>query len=214
MAIADGERIIAETILTDDRGHSSSLIPVLDSILRKKGVALKEIKGIAVGIGPGSFTGIRMGLATARGLAVALGIPIRGVNSFDILLAGYAGAAGRVCPVLSAHSYGLYSALYEREGRKYQCVLEPLVCQPVELAGKVKGDVIFMGPDLGRFRETLQSLFGSRASFDDNDAFPMAAAAALLFESPRAIRDNEPPGINPLYILPGVKRKAAPRRVV
>lgn len=224
----------AETVLPDDRSASAQLVPALDGLLKKCGLAAGDLDGIAVGIGPGSFTGIRICLATARGFSAARGTPIRGVCGFDALVAEYfepAGAredgipsppfspggggagsergAARLCVVADAHSHGLYAAVYVRDGGKYRRAQEPFVCRPDALPGRIEGEVFFLGPHLDRFREPLAKLFAGRASFDTENRFPSATAAALLFESPSAVRDDPPGAVAPLYLLPGVRVKPA-----
>lgn len=212
LAVVEGDTVIADANLPDGERHSTSLLPTLDALLKAHGVGLKDLRGIAVGIGPGSFTGIRLGLATARGLSLALNIPIRGICCFDNLLATYEGTASRVCPLVNAHSYGFYTAVYARDGRSFAHVREPFVCQPAGLAKMVEGEVFFMGPHLSTFREVLAQLFGERASFDSSDRFPTASSAARLYESPVALRDEPPGTVAPLYLLPGVRMKSVSRK--
>jgi tRNA threonylcarbamoyladenosine biosynthesis protein TsaB len=166
------------------------------------------LEGIAVGIGPGSFTGIRLGLTTAQGLAISLGIPLRGIGSFDVLTADYAGRSPRVCPLVDAHRAGCYAALYERDGKGLRCTREPFVCRPQEMPELIEGEVFFMGPHLSRFRVAISAAFDTRVSFDNSDKFPAASSAALLFASPRALSDDPPGTVAPLYILPGVRVKS------
>jgi tRNA threonylcarbamoyladenosine biosynthesis protein TsaB len=198
-------------VLPDAGRPSAELVPALDRLLKRHRLAAADIGGIAVGTGPGSFTGIRLGIATARGLSLARGIPIRGIGGFDNLLAGFKGAAACVCPIVDAHSYGIYTAVYEREGGSYRCRRAPFVCRPEELPGLVEGEVVIVGPHLGRFREKLAGLFGSRASFDAADRFPSASAAALLFDGPAAVCDDPPGAVTPLYLLPGVRMRPVMR---
>ncbi|MEI6632346.1 MAG: tRNA (adenosine(37)-N6)-threonylcarbamoyltransferase complex dimerization subunit type 1 TsaB [Chlamydiota bacterium] len=213
LAVAADGALLAEVVLPGDSNPSAQLLPALDGLLKKCGLVPRDIGGIAAGTGPGSFTGIRIGLATARGLSAARGMPIRGVGGFDNLLAGYVGGdAARVCPLVDAHSYGVYAAVYEREGTGYRRVKAPFVCRPDALPGLVEGEVFFMGPHLGRFRELLAGLFGSRASFDAGDRFPAASTAALLFDGPAALRDDPPGTVAPLYLLPGVRVKSVTRK--
>lgn len=206
LAVAEGCEVIAKSVLPESASLSASLVPALDALLHNAGVGMEEIAGIAAGLGPGSFTGIRLGLATARGLSLARNITLRGIGSFDILLSDYAGEARRVCPLVDAHSYGCYAALYERGEEGMKLVREPFICQPQELAGIVKEEIFFMGPHLSRFRDRLMKAFGGRASFDDADTFPRASAAARLFGSQLALADAPPGSLSPIYILPGVKR--------
>jgi len=205
LAVVEGDAVIAEANLPDGERPSASLLLTLDTLLKARGMGIKGIRGIAVGTGPGSFTGIRLGLATARGLSLSLNIPIRGVCGFDNLLSTYEGTASRVCPLVNAHSYGFYTAVYARDRRSFTRIREPFVCQPEELAKMVGGELFFMGPQLSMFRETLARVFGVCASFDESDRFPTASSAARLYESPLALRDDPPGAVAPLYILPGVK---------
>lgn len=235
LAVAAGGTLLAEVVLPGDANPSAQLVPALDGLLKRYGLAPAEIGGIAVGTGPGSFTGIRIGLATARGFFAARGTPLRGVGAFDNLIGGYSGlsraedpnfppsslppggggvgrgGAARVCPIVDAHSYGVYAAVYEREGMGYRLVNAPFVCKPDALPGLIEGGVFFMGPHLGRFRDLLAGIFGVRASFDAEDRFPSAATAALSFDSPAALRDDPPGTVVPLYLLPGVRAKSVNR---
>lgn len=211
IAIVGGGAVVAEANLTDGARHSTTLLPALDALLKAHGMRPKEIGGIAVGVGPGSFTGIRLGLATARGLSLSLNAPIRGICSFDNLLATYEGTAARICPLVDAHTYGLYTALYARDGRSFTRISEPFVCQPEELSRVVDEGTFFMGPHLSKFRGALAQFLGERASFDDCDRFPTAASAANLYENTAAIRDEPPGSVAPLYLLPGVRVKSVRR---
>jgi tRNA threonylcarbamoyladenosine biosynthesis protein TsaB len=207
VAVAEGERTLAAERIPADLLHSASILPELDTMLRREGLRLADLDGIAVGIGPGSFTGIRLGVAIARGLSAATGLPLRGIGSFDILLGGFQGKAKRVCPLVSAHSYGCYTALYEKRDASFTCVRGPWVSQPDELKKVLEGKLFFLGPDLSRFEERLARVFGSRASFDRRDTFPRADVAARLYSRAKPPNGGTAEEISPLYILPGVKRE-------
>lgn len=250
LAIVRDGALLREAMLPDEANPSAQLVPALERLLKECGLVPAEIGGIAVGIGPGSFTGIRIGLATARGFCAARGTPLRGVGGFDNLIAGFAGlgigsgasaspaAEGvsppcggtrpfplppcgggrgrgelpvRICTVADAHSYGLYAAVYARGVNGYRREKEPFVCNTEELPGRVGGEVFFMGPHLGRFREVLVGLFGPRASLDAGDRFPSAATAALIYDGPVAVRDDPPGTVSPLYLLPGVRVRSVTR---
>ena len=93
VALLDGVRVLAEDEGPNEDRHGDVLLPRVQGVLAGAGLALGEVELIAVGIGPGSFTGLRIGLATAKGLALATGIPRRGVCSRRALAAGAAGDA-------------------------------------------------------------------------------------------------------------------------
>lgn len=244
LAIVRDGALLREAVLPEETNPSAQLVPALERLMNECGFVPAEIGGIAVGIGPGSFTGIRIGLATARGFCTARGTPLRGISGFDNLISGCAGlkfgsgmatppaAEGqgapfslppcgggkgkgdfppRICPIVDAHSYGLYAAIYARAEAGYRREKEPFVCKPEELPERVGGEVFFMGPHLGRFREVLAGLFGPRASFDAEDRFPSAATAALLYDGPAAVRDDPPRTVSPLYLLPGVRVRSVTR---
>jgi tRNA threonylcarbamoyladenosine biosynthesis protein TsaB len=116
IALTDGEKIRDEISLHLGLSHSEKLIPLIDEILKRNGKAIEDIDGIAVSIGPGSFTGIRVGVSTARGLAQSLNIPLVGIPSLDALAFGVGTSGEVVCPMIDALRREIYSALYE--GRK------------------------------------------------------------------------------------------------
>lgn len=116
VALRDGEKIRDEISLQLGLSHSERVIPLLDEILKRNGMTIKDIDGIAVSIGPGSFTGIRVGVSTARGLAQSLNVPLVGIPSLDGLAFG-AGTSGEVvCPMVDALRREIYTSLYH--GRK------------------------------------------------------------------------------------------------
>jgi tRNA threonylcarbamoyladenosine biosynthesis protein TsaB len=92
-ALVDGEEVLGERT-----SRAVTVLEDLDALLRQAGAHTRELDGLAVGIGPGSFTGVRIGLATARGLSLALGVPVAGVSTLDALAAGAPGAV----PVIDA----------------------------------------------------------------------------------------------------------------
>ncbi len=104
----------AELVLRAERRHNELLVPVLVGFLERSGLALKELEGVVAGQGPGSYTGLRVGLAFAQGLARALGVPFTGVDT----LAGVAARfGGRVAVGLSARNRLVYAALYDGDTR-------------------------------------------------------------------------------------------------
>jgi tRNA threonylcarbamoyladenosine biosynthesis protein TsaB len=208
VAVADGEETLAEMMLGAGESHAACLVPAIDGLLRRLELARTDLEGIAVDIGPGSFTGIRIGLATARGLAAALSLPLKGVSSFDVIAHGIAAECKRLCLLVNAHSYGVYYAVYEMQ-KEAGCrmVAGPSVSRLEALPDRIDGAVRFAGPDLERFRPELEKLFGPRASFADGDFYPHASHVACLFESGYACGDSREKPLVPLYLLAGVRKK-------
>ncbi|RKY01883.1 tRNA (adenosine(37)-N6)-threonylcarbamoyltransferase complex dimerization subunit type 1 TsaB, partial [Candidatus Poribacteria bacterium] len=112
IGLIDGDKVVAEHVLDVMETHSSRLMPAIDQMLKKAGLSIWDVDLIAVSKGPGSFTGLRVGVATAKGLAYALRKPIVGVPSLDVLAFGVKFFDGLICPLLDARRGEVYGAIY------------------------------------------------------------------------------------------------------
>ncbi|NPV92571.1 MAG: tRNA (adenosine(37)-N6)-threonylcarbamoyltransferase complex dimerization subunit type 1 TsaB [Firmicutes bacterium] len=112
IAVVDETRVILEGFLQTRKMHSERLLPLIDTWLRQAELDLAELDGIAVTIGPGSFTGLRIGIATAKGLAQGAGKPLAGVPTLDAMALNLAGCSGLICPILDARKGEVYTAIY------------------------------------------------------------------------------------------------------
>ncbi|MEZ5716068.1 MAG: tRNA (adenosine(37)-N6)-threonylcarbamoyltransferase complex dimerization subunit type 1 TsaB [Paracoccaceae bacterium] len=104
-ALLAGDRLLGAVAEEMGRGQAERLMPMLERLLAAHGATWRDLSGIGVGIGPGNFTGIRISVAAARGLALALGIPARGVDSFDAAALGHDGPALPVVPAPRGQLY-------------------------------------------------------------------------------------------------------------
>lgn len=109
--VADGN-VLAEVTLQVPRAHSARLMPLIAQMVADSGIAKTDLDGIAVGIGPGSFTGLRIGLATAKGLAYALDKPCAGVSTLKAMAFGTGAQIGLVVPMLDAKRGEVFTAIY------------------------------------------------------------------------------------------------------
>lgn len=160
------------------------------------------VERIAVGLGPGSFTGLRVGIATARGLSVSLGIPASGVCTLDALARGIAesGAEGQCLAVLDGFRGEVFAALYGPGGER---LWEPLVCRPEELAARVAelpAPPSTAGPGAVRFRHEL-ARNGVRIA-DDSDPVHRVAARHLCAIAAATGADEDRAGLAPIYLRP------------
>lgn len=116
VAVMAGGELVAEMTLEVPRAHGQRLLPLVERVLAEAGAAPADLDAIAVGTGPGSFTGLRIGLTVAKVLAMVLGKPVVGVGTLDVLAHGAARGAGLVAPLLDAGRGDVYAGLYRSDG--------------------------------------------------------------------------------------------------
>lgn len=130
---------LAEVAHEEELRHAETLLPAIDRCLERAGVGLEVISGFAVSIGPGSFTGLRVGLATAKGLALATGAWVVGVPTLEAYALAAAGRPGPVCVCLDARKGEVYSALFEAEAgpARIRRLLDDAVEKPEQAARRM-----------------------------------------------------------------------------
>lgn len=118
---ADGV-LVAEFTVNNKLTHSQTLLPMIDQVVQMSGIALKEVDAIAVAAGPGSFTGLRIGASTAKGLGLALGKPMIPVPTLEGMAYRLVGTAGLVCPMMDARRNQVYTGIYRAAPGKLEIV--------------------------------------------------------------------------------------------
>ena len=191
-AIVTDDILTAEYTVNFKKTHSQTLLPMIDEIVSMTGTDLEEIDAIAVSGGPGSFTGLRIGSATAKGLGLALKKPLIHVPTVDALAYNLWGAADLVCPIMDAKRNQVYTGIYRmREGLsivKEQC--------PMDMRGlmeKLNGlgePVIFLGDGVPVYepviRETAKVPFSfAPAHMNRQRAAAVAALGAVYYRQGR-----------------------------
>src|SRR2546425_10061626 len=144
-ALLDGELVVGEYVLDVSATHSERLMGAIDRLLTDAGWTVRDLEGLAVSVGPGSFTGLRIGLSTVKGLALALSIPIVAVPTLDAMAALLPFAALPVCPVLDARKREVYASLYRWDGLGMRREWEYLAIAPGDLARRLHEPVIVVG---------------------------------------------------------------------
>jgi tRNA threonylcarbamoyladenosine biosynthesis protein TsaB len=144
-ALLDDEAVVGEYALDVSATHSERLMGAIDRLLTDAGWTVRDLEGLAVAVGPGSFTGLRIGLSTVKGLALALAIPIAAVPTLDALAAGLPFAALPVCPVLDARKREVYASLYRWDGSAMRREWDYLAIAPRELSERLREPVIVVG---------------------------------------------------------------------
>lgn len=145
---AFGGNLLAEYTVNYKKTHSQTLLPMLDEIVKMIELDLETVDAIAVAAGPGSFTGLRIGSATAKGLGLALDKPLVGIPTVDALAYNLYGTDKLICPMMDARRNQVYTGIYEFEGSRLR-VIEPQMAVGIdEIAGRLcamERDVIFLG---------------------------------------------------------------------
>jgi tRNA threonylcarbamoyladenosine biosynthesis protein TsaB len=166
IALLRDDDIVSEVFLNLDVNHSVVLLPALDHLLRLSRIEQDEIDLFACTIGPGSFTGLRVGASTIKGLALATGKPIAGVSSLEALAFNIAGREIPVCPMLDARKGQVYTALY-RTGRDY--TLETMKGERVtDVRGFLQcidEEVIFVGDGSAKYAELIMDMLPGKSYF-------------------------------------------------
>ncbi len=166
----EDDTITAEYTLNHALTHSQTLLPMIDEITARTECAKSEIKAIAVSSGPGSFTGLRIGSATAKGLALALDIPILHVPTIEALAYNLYGFDGYVCPIMDARRDQTYTGMFHFTEGSLACDIEDGAMDINELLDKIEGTlgdkkVIFTGDGIPVFREAINARLGDKAMY-------------------------------------------------
>ena len=131
VAITDGTKVLARYHRPSHRNHSRLLVPTISNLVKNAGLKLKDIDGLCVSVGPGSFTGLRIGVVTVKALAYALDKPVVTVPTLDVIARNAKGFKGVVCPVIDAKKNKVYACLYKSDGVKFKKISKYLLV-PVE----------------------------------------------------------------------------------
>lgn len=172
VAVVEDEQVIAEYTINHKKTHSQTLLPMLDAVKDIIELDLKTIDAIAVAKGPGSFTGLRIGAATAKGLALGLDKPIIEVPTLEGLAYQMYGAKGLVCPIMDARRNQVYTGIYQfvesKDGYNMVTVKEECACDILECIEEINQlghPVIFVGDGVPVFQTVIKEKAEGKVSF-------------------------------------------------
>ena len=206
IAVAVDERVVAESLLNTDRTLSARLVPEIERLLTTSGLSFQDIDIFAASIGPGSFTGVRGGIAAIQGLALATGKPCVGYSSLSLLAMNFTFSTNLVCPLLDARKSEVYGALLDCSSVIPVSRITDDVLSPAKLLERIAavttGPFIFAGEGAVRYHDLIAERLGDQAVF-----------APYPFNSPRAANGTllamhawqngallEPSHLLPLYL--------------
>lgn len=159
VAVTEDDNLLAEYTVNYKKTHSQTLLPMLDEISRMIELDLESIDAIAVAAGPGSFTGLRIGSATAKGLGLALSKPLIGVPTVEALAYNLYDVPGLICPIMDARRRQVYTGLYSFEQHQMKTVKEQTAMGIEELTEELNQKnqpVIFLGDGVAVYRDTIK----------------------------------------------------------
>lgn len=145
VAVLDDDRVLGEYLLDVRVTHSERLMVAVDRVLTDAGLRIEDLDGLAVASGPGSFTGLRIGLGTVKGLAFARALPIAAVPTLDAMAAGVPFAELPVVPVIEARKGEIYTSRYRWDGAGMCREWDYLALAPAELAARLEEPTILVG---------------------------------------------------------------------
>ena len=218
VAIVENGRVLSETChrpqtsnasgkVGSRNNHAVILISLIESSLKAASLSLGDILGYGVSIGPGSFTGLRIGLSTVKGLTYGSGAPIFGVSTLHAYAARIQGFSGIICAILDARKKEVYAAVFRLCEGSLERLNEDAVMSFETLTQQLHGlpasePILITGSGVTQYGETLAKSLGNRVCLRDDTAIPtVAAAVALLGEAQSACDANSIPASMTLRYL-------------
>lgn len=168
VAILEDENLVSEYMVHYKLTHSQTLLPMIDEVCKMVDVDLTTIDTIAVTSGPGSFTGLRISAGTAKGMALALDIPIVGIPTLDAIANNIPYTENIICPIMDARREQVYTALYRWQGDTLERLTEHLVIhidEVIDMIAKYNKSVIFLGDATMVYKERINDKLGEKANF-------------------------------------------------
>ena len=218
-AVLDGGRLVAEcvreSIQAGDRrpgrsNHAEGLIPLIDEVLQRAGTDFSSLSLVGVAVGPGSFTGLRIGISTAKGLVYGSDTPVVGVRTLEAAAYRVPGADSTtfICPMLDARKGEVYGALYRRTAGAFECLIDDCLTAPESMVRRAdalaKGPCVFVGPGAQAYAEVIERCAAGRALVTAGAEFPCTAfaVASIAGEKYRTDPATAAEPLSPHYIRP------------
>ncbi|MCI8567306.1 MAG: tRNA (adenosine(37)-N6)-threonylcarbamoyltransferase complex dimerization subunit type 1 TsaB [Lachnospiraceae bacterium] len=206
-AIWEDGILTAEYTVNFKKTHSQTLLPMIDEICRMTEQEPKTMDAIAVASGPGSFTGLRIGAATAKGLALALALPVVAVPTLDAMAYQCFDAVSVICPIMDARRGQVYNGLYEWENGRF-CIKQPSraidMAEVIEELNAAGGPVIFLGDGVPVQEEQIRArlhvpFYLAPATMNRQRAGAVASLGAEQYAQGRLLKAEE---FAPKYLRP------------
>ena len=184
VAVMKDDAIVYEASAINKMTHSVNLLPMIDTAMQSAGLTIAELDRIGVVVGPGSFTGVRIGVSTVKGLAHAHCTPCATVDALEAMAAGVGDFAGVICPIQDARAGQVYGAAFRAGENRPERLMEDIPLKLEEYVERIKSlgeRFLFLGDGMPVHRVKLEKLLGDAAVFaKPQQAFLRPASAAYL----------------------------------
>ncbi|MGQ9668448.1 MAG: tRNA (adenosine(37)-N6)-threonylcarbamoyltransferase complex dimerization subunit type 1 TsaB [Anaerolineae bacterium] len=202
IALYDDTQVWAERIWFSDYNHTVELTPNIVDMFGQLHLAPADLRGVAVAIGPGSFTGMRIGLSVAKGLCLALGIPIKGVPTLDVVAQPFAGSDLPVCAVVHAGRGRFCAALYRSVDGQWTREGEFQLVTPDRLPALARGKTIFCGELDEEARQAIRQALGRHAviATPAQSVRRAAVLAEMAWPALAAHQGDDLASLSPIYL--------------
>jgi len=206
VAVMNESQLLGEITIQAGLTHSEQLVPHIQSLLAMTRVEKSDLKGIVVASGPGSFTGLRIGMGTAKAMAYALHIPLYGVMTMDGLARNIPYTTDTICTVIDAQKKHVYAALYAYDGERLQVKEEPFVVEAASLVERLRNQhkrVVFVGDGIKRIAPLVAD---DELLIIGDPIYRIPKASSLLLSARPLIERGE--SANPMDMVPYYIRRS------
>jgi tRNA threonylcarbamoyladenosine biosynthesis protein TsaB len=182
VGLIDNGEVISDYLLNISATHSERLLGAIEFVLKEARCNVENLDGWAISLGPGSFTGLRIGVSTLKGLAFATGKPVAGVSTLDVLASQITTSPHLICPILDARKQEVYTAFYRYEkGNTLKRLSPHQAIRPEDLIKKINEPTIFLGEGVKTYRNFLLNSLSSLVIFPSSPLhFPHGSMVAKL----------------------------------
>lgn len=205
VAVTDDGSLSAELTLRKNQTHSKHLMEMLDSVLAIAGFGVGDLDGFAVTIGPGSFTGLRIGISTIKGLAFAVDKPVVGISSLETLAWQCADRSNLICPLLDARKAEVYCATYRFDKDDLVQQTPARAVEPEVAVREITEPCVFIGSGAQLYRQKIKKVLGGMAHFGPPGQ-DIIRASSVAFLSMKRFKVHDTDGVADL--IPHYIRKS------
>lgn len=203
IALSEDKDIIKEKSYLLERTHASQLVPKIKALLEKSKTPINKIDAFIIGLGPGSFTGLRIGVSAIKGFGVALGKPCIGVASIDSIACNISDKDKYIVPIIDAKRGQVYSSIYRREGGSVRRLSDYMVLPIDKLMPMLKTNVIFLGDGISLYRDDILSMNKKAIFLEERCWYPGAGNLIKLgFLKIKKAKRFSLDKLTPLYLYP------------